>query len=72
MEGKYYLFLLKCSFLSCRAAISLCSWCTGNVHIGRTNHGEVGDVLFTSSNALGEGAKEKMKFYSLCSRGRKE
>lgn len=26
------------------AAISLCSWCTGNVHIGRTNQGGVGDV----------------------------
>lgn len=28
--------------------------------------------ICTSSNALGEGAKEKMKFYLLYSRGRKE
>lgn len=34
----------KAPFSSCMAAISLSSCCTGNVHIGRTNQGGVGDV----------------------------
>lgn len=38
--------LKKAPFPSCMAAISLRSCCTGNVHIGRTNQGGVGDVLY--------------------------